>query len=349
MWIPKCPSTSLCIQDAIVKEFLSNPNVPNLLNLAGVEKLITHSLPIEEPTCINLISPHNTHTTTICKTVEGGEPTSALMLPALHYVRPWLPNIESLLHAHLSLYRELGISPYFYEYSGPLVDIVSGIQALAHIKVGLKYTVITDAGITLNDHFEEKILSPRVALLLPYSIRSLKFYASETGRFKIRICCIKSLSRHDNIIVCLEDSGCTLEVENGVTIRGPHILLRGKCSGEAFRRALTLLLYSKLASVIGVRKYDVWFSVSGPGFIVATELEDDKTINMVLWNMSLTPHTTRLKIRGYRIIEAYTGHKRLEPIVPIYDEVYVALEGLELKRVRLKVEKLPPLLTRRSS
>ena len=332
-----------------MKEFLSNPNTPNLLNLAGVGKLITRSLPVEKSACINIVSPYNTHTTTICKTVGEGEPTSTLMLPASHYVKPWLPNIESLLHTHLNLYRELGISPYLYEYSGPLVDITSGIQILAHIKVGLEYTANTNASITLNDYFEEKILSPRVTLLLPYSIRSLKFYVDETGRLKIRVCCIKSLKKHDYAVVCLEDGGCTLEVENGISIKGLHVLLRGRCSGELFRRALILLLYSKLASIIGIRKHNTWLSVSSPGFIVATELEDNKTINIVLWNTSLTPRTIRLKIRGYRIIEAYTGHKKLEPIVPIYDEVYVTLEGLELRRVRLKVKRLPPLLTRRFS
>lgn len=332
-----------------MKEFLSNPNIPNLLNIAGVEKLVTHNLPIEKPTCTNIASPYNTHTITICKTSGEEETAFTLMLPALNYVKPWLPDIELLLHAHLNLYHELSIPPYFYEYSGPLTNIESGVQALARIKVGLEYNIEPNANILLNDYFEDKVLSPKVTLLLPYSIRSLKFYVNETGKLKIRICCIKSSKRHGYTIVCLKDEGCMLEIEDGVSIKGPHVLLLGRCGGEIFRRALILLLYSKLTSVIGAGKHNIWLSVSSPGFIVATELEDYETMNVVVWNMSLRPHTIRLKVRGYRIIEAYAGHRKLEPIVPIYDEIYVAFEGLELKRVRLKVKRLPPLLTRRFS
>ena len=330
-----------------MKEFLSNPNIPNLLNIAGIGKLVARNLPIEKPICINIASPYNKHTTTICKAGREEEPAFTLMLPASNYVKPWIPDIELLLHAHLNLYRELSISPYLYEYSGPLVDIASNVQAFAHIKVGLEYNIETNTNVVLNDYFEEKILSPKVTLLLPYSIRSLKFYASETGKFDVKICCIKSLKRYDYTIICLKDRGCTLEIENGVSIKGPHVLLRGRCSGEIFRRAFILLLYSKLASIISVGKYSTWLSVSSPGLVVATELENNETINAVIWNMSLKPYTIRLKIRGYRIIEAYAGYRKLEPIAPIYDEVYIAFEGLELKRVRLKIKRLPPFLTRR--
>jgi len=333
-----------------VKELLSNPNTPNLLDVAGIEKLIVDNLPIEwESACVNLISPYNSHTTIICRNSGEEEPIQTLMLPVLGYARPWLPDLQQLLNAHLNLSHGLSISPYFYEYSGPLIDVTAGIQGFARIKVGLEYNVNANANIMLNDYFEEKVLAPRVVLLLPYSIRSLKFYVAETGRFKFRICCIKTSKRYDYTIVCLSDEGCTLEVEDGVSVRGPHLLLRGKCSGEMFRRALILLLYSKLISIAGARKPGTWLSISSPGLIVAARLGGSGTVDIVLWNVSLSPHTIRLKLRGYRIAEAFAGVKKLEPVVPNYDEVYITFEGLELKRVRLKVRKLPPLLMRRLS
>ena len=335
----------------MVKEFLSNPNTPNLFDIAGIRKLVVRNLPGKwRSTCINVVSPYNSHTMIMCgDDCNEKESTLTLMLPASNYVKPWLPDLQLLLNAHLDLYHGLGIPPYFYEYSGPLVDIAANIRVLARIRVGLEYSVDANTNVILNDYFEEKILSPRITLLLPYSIRSLKFYATETGKFKFRICCIKSSKRYDFTIVCLSDEGCILEVEDGITVRGPHLLLRGRCSGEMFRRALILLLYSKLASITGIRRSSTWLSISSPGLIVAARLEEDEAINIVLWNASLSPHTIRLKFRGYRIVEAYAGVEKLEPIVPSYDEVYVTLEGLELKRVRLKVKKLPPLLIRRLS
>ncbi|WP_317895836.1 hypothetical protein [Pyrofollis japonicus] len=155
-------------------------------------------------------------------------------------------------------------------------------------------------------------------------------------------------------IICAEKL-CTIKVNPDGMIKS----LEGKAYYVISPSCNTVRLYIDYLVGNALEEYDrddieykrpaVW---SPSGLIPLSMLRDSNEdyIDLCLWNPYPVTKTHSIVLENHRIIEAYTYSVTInewEPLQPLFNQVYINAVPYGLVRLRLRLRKIPPLLSRR--